>query len=72
MSVALLSQSKKSECGIAHPSFSIAVYNVLNDRTASPTVKSSIPECTYWSLALGTGQTQTHTDSSGYGSSSGT
>ena len=62
MSVALLSQSKKSECGIAHPSSCIAGDNILNDRTASPTVKSSIPEHTYWSPALGTGHThrQTH------------
>ena len=63
MSVALLSQSKKSEFGIAQPSSCIAGHNVLNKRTASPTAKNSIPECTYWSQTFGTGQTdrQTHT-----------
>ena len=70
MSVALLSQSKKSDCGIAHPRSCIAGDNVLNDQTAGPTVKSSIPERTYWSPALGTGYTHTQTDNSGYGSSS--
>ena len=60
MSVALLSQSKKSEFGIAQPSSCIAGHNVLNKRTASPTAKNSIPERTYWSPTLGTGQTHTH------------
>ena len=62
MSVALLSKSKKSECGIAQPSSCIAGHNVLNKRTASPTAKNSIPERTYWSPTLGTGQTHTQTD----------
>ena len=34
MSVALLSQAKKSECGIAQPSSCNAVENVLNERYA--------------------------------------
>ena len=62
MSVALLSQSNKSEFGIAQPSSCIAGHNVLNKRTASPTAKNSIPERTYWSPTLGTGQTHTQTD----------
>ena len=57
MSVALLSQSNKSEFGIAQASSCIAGHNVLNKRTASPTAKNSIPERTYWSPTLGTGQT---------------
>ena len=61
MSVALLSQSKKSEGGIAHPSSCFACDNVLDERTANRTAKSSIPERTYWSPVLGTGQTHTHT-----------
>ena len=74
MSVALLSESYKSEFGIAQGSSCIAGHNVLNKRTASPTAKNSIPERTYWSPTLGTGHTHTdtHTDSSGYGSSSAT
>ena len=39
----------------------IAGDNILNDRTASPTVKSSISERTYWSPAFGTGHTDTQT-----------
>ena len=62
MSVALLSKSKKSECGIAQPSSCIAGDNEFNEQTASPTAKNSIPERTYWSPTLGTGQTHTHTD----------
>ena len=61
MGVALLSQSKKSEFGIAQPSSCIAGHNVLNKRTASPTAKNSITERTYWSPALGTGHTDTQT-----------
>ena len=62
MSVALLSKSKKSECGIAQPSSCIAGDNEFNEQTASPTAKNSIPERTYWSPTLGTGHTdrQTH------------
>ena len=40
MSVALLSRAKKSECGIAQPSSSITVYNVLTDSTPEPLPKT--------------------------------
>ena len=62
MSVALLSKSKKSECGIAQPSSCIAGDNEFNEQTASPTAKNSIPEGTYWSPTLGTGHIDRHTD----------
>ena len=39
MSVALLSQARKSECGIAQPNFSIAGGNVLNEQYARTTAK---------------------------------
>ena len=59
MSVALLSQSKN--LSVALQSSWIACDNVFNERTASPTAKYSIPDHTYWSPALGTGNTDTQT-----------
>ena len=40
MSVALLSQAKKSECGMAHLSSCIAGFNVLNKRYDRTTTRN--------------------------------
>ena len=61
MSVALLSQAKKSECGIAQPCSSIAVYNVLTEPYARTTAKNQgLNQCDH-SKNLGKTHTQTHT-----------
>ena len=47
MSLALLSQVKKSECGIVHPSSCIAVDNGLNERDARTTARNQ-DLCPWW------------------------
>ena len=60
MSVALLSQAKKSECGIAQPSSSIDGDNVLTERYASTTAKNqALNHCDH-SKNLGHTHRQTH------------
>ena len=60
MSVALLSQAKKSECGIAQPSFYIDGNNVLNDRH-SPLSKTRALFCVKQNLVQTDKQTNRHT-----------
>ena len=61
MSVALLSQAKKSECGISQPNSSIDVYNVLTERYARTTAKNHGRNQCDHSKNLGQTHTQTHT-----------
>ena len=59
MSVALLSQAKKSECGIAQPSSSIDGDNVLTERYASTNAKNQ--GLNQWDHSKNLGHTDTHT-----------